>query len=205
MTYDKHKVPVYLPEEGYDKYANFYDKDTKNLDSIDQGFLSFVGRKLDGKKVLDVGCGTGRQTIRLFQRGVKIEGFDISEEMLNVLKKKCPQIPVKKGAAKYIAYDDESFEGVVCNFLFVHLKNPVPILEEIYRVLKNDGEFFISIVHQRKTPILKNKEEKFRVKSFFYSARKVRKFLEEQAFQILHEEWVEENDIHIASLFRCRK
>ena len=205
MSYDKKKTPVLTSEEGYALYADFYDKDQMYLDSIDRGFLAFSAKHLEGKKVLDVGCGTGRNTIRLAEAGVDITGMDICKEMLEKLNRKKPGIKTKLGDILEIPYEDESFDAVICNLVFVHLKNPVLAIREIYRVLKNDGELYLSVIHQRRPPVLKAKKEKFKINSFFYSARKIFKLLEEEEFGVVDMKTVEDQGWEISTFFRARK
>jgi len=56
-------------------------------------YLSFVQDK--NMKVLEPMCGNGRMLIPLMQKGINIEGFDISEEMLKVCKEKGERLNLK--------------------------------------------------------------------------------------------------------------
>ncbi|MDS0279787.1 class I SAM-dependent methyltransferase [Halomicroarcula sp. S1AR25-4] len=71
----------------FDKWAAFYDDDYEEQAIGDVEFYVDLARRVDGP-VLEVGCGTGRIYLELLQAGVDAYGIDISEEMLDVLKRK---------------------------------------------------------------------------------------------------------------------
>ena len=43
---------------------------------------------LDGKRILDVGCGSGRYAVELARGGAQVVGIDFSEEMLNMARER---------------------------------------------------------------------------------------------------------------------
>ncbi len=69
--------------EVYDKMGDFYD--FLYSEDFDSGFYLNEARKCSGK-VLELGCGTGRITIKLMKAGIDITGLDISEKMLELLQ-----------------------------------------------------------------------------------------------------------------------
>ena len=73
-------------------FANFgktYDKECFTQGTI--GEVDFVDRELAGdrsKRILDIGCGTGRHAIELVRRGYNVTGFDLSEGQLRLAREK---------------------------------------------------------------------------------------------------------------------
>ena len=63
------------------EYSEEFDDDTSDNKYIDK-FLQC----LNGKKILDVGCGTGRDCKYIEQKGYDVIGIDISKEMLKIEK-----------------------------------------------------------------------------------------------------------------------
>jgi ubiquinone/menaquinone biosynthesis C-methylase UbiE len=113
---------------------------------------------LDGKvgKVLDLGCGSGRNFIE--NEGLEFYGVDFSKKLLNIAKDK-EYVELKKGTTDDISYEDGFFDWVV----FVRVLHCVDgeekrkkTLEEIYRVLKKGGEAVISTIGWN-NPRVKNK------------------------------------------------
>lgn len=80
--------------EAYDAWADTYDYQPGNLmlDLDEQLFTELVkNTDLKNKRVADIGCGTGRHWQKLYSLNPKlIIGFDVSEGMLNQLKRKFP-------------------------------------------------------------------------------------------------------------------
>ena len=61
-------------------YANEFDSNP------DAKFLNIFIKYLNGKKILDIGCGTGKQTKFLYDHGFDVEGVDLSSGMLKIAK-----------------------------------------------------------------------------------------------------------------------
>ncbi len=68
----------------YDEMGDFYD--FVYSDDFDSGFYLNEARKCGGK-VLELGCGTGRITIKLMKGGIDVTGLDLSEKMLELFRK----------------------------------------------------------------------------------------------------------------------
>lgn len=98
--------------------------------------------------VLDVGCGTGWLAIQLHQlvANSKICGIDISEQMINIAKynsSSLSNIDFKVGDAENIDYPDKTFDYVTCIHSFRHYPNPLIVLKEFSRVLKDGGKLLL--------------------------------------------------------------
>ncbi len=105
-----------------------------------------------GEKVLEVGCGTGILSI-LAKTAVgesgEVEGIDIAPKMISKAQQKASKanlkIHFKIASVSELPYPDNNFDLVISSLMFHHL--PLKIkkkgLEEIYRVLKEEGRFFL--------------------------------------------------------------
>lgn len=70
-------------------YGKSYDKEVFTQGTV--GEVDFVERELGAdrsKRILDIGCGTGRHAIELARRGYRVTGFDLSEGQLRVAREK---------------------------------------------------------------------------------------------------------------------
>jgi ubiquinone/menaquinone biosynthesis C-methylase UbiE len=77
---------------GYNLWSETYDSDENPLIYIEEKqFLKLIGN-VKNKEVLDVGCGTGRITLKLLERGAKVCGIDINSKMLQKAKEKNKKI-----------------------------------------------------------------------------------------------------------------
>lgn len=98
---------------------------------------------LNKKTVLECGSGTGEFLKYLKDRGFCVAGCDISVDMLkfsyqDILGSICV------GDTEKLPFADNAFDYVICKGSLHHLKNPLKGLEEMKRVLKEDGNIILS-------------------------------------------------------------
>lgn len=89
--------------------------------------------------VLDVACGTGDLSLELLKQGCQVTGVDLSSEMLAIAKQKTTSADFLLADAEHLPFPDAAFDAVTCAFgvrNFVHLEQG---LNEMSRVLKQDG------------------------------------------------------------------
>jgi 2-polyprenyl-3-methyl-5-hydroxy-6-metoxy-1,4-benzoquinol methylase len=80
----------------YDKFGAEYQKsrDEKQVDRVYNEFLEVpwmikaVGN-INGKCLLDIGCGAGVHAKKYLAKGAKVWGIDISKTMIELAKKRC--------------------------------------------------------------------------------------------------------------------
>jgi ubiquinone/menaquinone biosynthesis C-methylase UbiE len=106
-----------------------------------------------GGKVLDLGTGPGFVAIevaRLLQgTGCQVVGMDLSQAMLALAAENAAQAGLdgtltwREGDIKAMPFHDGEFDLVVSNDSLHHWDDPVPVADEIARVLKEDGRCFV--------------------------------------------------------------
>jgi ubiquinone/menaquinone biosynthesis C-methylase UbiE len=91
--------------------------------------------------VLDVGCGPGRTTGLLAERGVRVIGIDLSPGMIEVARRDHPDLDFRVGSMTALEVADASVAGVVSWWSIIHLpRDVVPqAFAEFYRVLAPGG------------------------------------------------------------------
>jgi len=103
---------------------------------------------LRGRRVLDVGCGTGRLAAALADEArAKVWGIDASGEMVAVARETVPAgVGVRRGDAERLPFRDGWFDRVVMS-LVIHLLDRPSALAEARRVVPDDGRVAISTFH----------------------------------------------------------
>jgi ubiquinone/menaquinone biosynthesis C-methylase UbiE len=97
-------------------------------------------------KVLDIGCGPGTITVDMASyvpRG-HITGLERAEGVLSQARALAEEKGVKNvdfvvGDANGLSYEDQSFDVVICHQVLQHVRDPIGILKEMYRVTKMGG------------------------------------------------------------------
>jgi tellurite methyltransferase len=112
-------------------------------------------KKHQAKKILDLGCGTGRHAVALTKAGYKVYGIDISENALNVcwdwFKDENLQADIIFGDMyKPLPYEENFFDGLVSINVLHHNKiaQIKGLIKEIERVLKPGAIIMVEIPRQ---------------------------------------------------------
>src|SRR3989344_5685912 len=136
----------------HDETIETYNKVAKNFSEshFDHFWIEefdFYRQLIPGKKVIDIGCGAGRDASVFSEYGFDYTGIDASGGMLEVA---CQRVP----EAKFILMDfykldfpDESFDGFWAAASLLHIpKGKVAgVLQSLYKLIKKGGIGFISV------------------------------------------------------------
>ncbi len=107
---------------------------------------------LQGKEVLDVGCGTGILSLLSLEQGAtKLVCGDLSEYMLNQCRQKitargysAAMIDFKQFDAEFLPFEDNSFDAVVSGMLLGLVPTQDRVVKEMARVLRPNGVVALS-------------------------------------------------------------
>ena len=130
---------------------------------------SFIKLIKKGGKVLDLGCGYGRDLEYFYKMGYAIFGLDISEKMIERAKKEAPKAKLKIGNLLKLDYNDDYFDGIWCSATLIHIakKDACKALSEMNRVLKKEG--VLHLTFREGTGEKYKKDKKYNNKEKYYS------------------------------------
>lgn len=132
-----------------DFYNNLYlHKKEKAMDPfyVYQRWLKFFLPQIQkGKKLLDIGCGTGYFLKASSKAGLKTFGIDISEEAIKLAKKNSPDSRISIGEGENLPFSSQSFDYVTCLGSLEHFLDLERGLAEMVRVAKLGAEFLIIV------------------------------------------------------------
>ena len=136
--------PVKKTAQSYNKFAKNYVEST--FDTILQYQLTQFTSFLKGKKVLDAGAGSGRDSLYLKEEGFTVSAIDLSPEIVKEAKKKT-KVNVKEMDLRKLDFKDKNFDGIWCCASFIHLpkKDAEKTLTELNRVLKKQGVLYLGL------------------------------------------------------------
>ena len=105
---------------------------------------------LNGKHILDLGCGFGEHCMDYIKKGAeRIVGIDISEKMLEVAKKENsdPKITYLLMPMEDIGSINEKFDVVISSLAIHYVDDFTGVLGNIHKLLNDDGVFVFSQEH----------------------------------------------------------
>jgi ubiquinone/menaquinone biosynthesis C-methylase UbiE len=114
--------------------------------------LSFPGPELlnylkKGDSILDVGCGTGKVSNYLDEKGYKITGIDLNEKALEENHQRNANIIYKVAdVTTRLPFENSSFDAIIVSYVFVSIiakEKQKLAAEEIKRVLKKGGYLWL--------------------------------------------------------------
>jgi ubiquinone/menaquinone biosynthesis C-methylase UbiE len=139
----------------FGQWSNQYDRTLGSI-SFHRGLLDLVVRNArvkNGDQILDLGCGTGLLSLKCLQKAhCSVTGADYSKEMLGIFKDKIKKLKLNDRIslclmdAASLKFKDRTFDKVVSSVALHHLKDKLPALKRIRRVLKPGGLFIIGEV-----------------------------------------------------------
>jgi ubiquinone/menaquinone biosynthesis C-methylase UbiE len=97
---------------------------------------------LQGKRVLDLGCGIGSYTEELAQRAQWVCGLDPLESNLQQFRKQIPRI---QGVGENLPFATASFDAITMIEVLEHTDSDVQVLRECFRVLKPSGVLILFV------------------------------------------------------------
>jgi len=134
-----------IEKEAWSQRAETYDAlfASISMQAI-RDILDSLG-ELEGKKHLDVACGTGHLVAAASQRGAASEGVDFAEPMIKVARKTYPREMFRVADAMQLPHETCSFDAMTCAFGLSHMENPQVAVDEVFRILKPSGDFAFTL------------------------------------------------------------
>ena len=127
-------------------YSENAESVSENYNHVDSGIKKFFPAVfIEGMRILDIGCGSGRDMNYLFTQGYDVYGIDPSKEMLSKLSQSFPHLQNRVDEAALpdlkMAFSGK-FDGVLCSATLMHLSS-----EELFdsafaikKILKDNGK-----------------------------------------------------------------
>ncbi|MBM3199498.1 class I SAM-dependent methyltransferase [Candidatus Woesearchaeota archaeon] len=183
-----------LVAKTYDKIAKPYFNAT--FEKISQYHLDkFISMLPKKSKVLDAGCGPGRDSQYFKEYGLKVTAIDCSSKMIAEAKKKVKGVTFKKMDMMKMGFKDKTFDGVWASASIIHEdKKDLPnLLKEIRRVLKCNGILYVSAKEGKGSEIKRDEPYNNEPRQFFcYTVPELEDLLAQAGFAIVSSEFSED-------------
>ncbi len=137
-------------QNAYNQWSEIYDSNENLTRDLDQMLTrkAFAGQHFDS--ILELGCGTGKNTEFLVQIGGKVHALDFSEGMIEKARAKVHADHVTftvTDLTKIWPCENAAYDLITCNLVLEHIENLSHIFGEAARTLQTGGKFFINELH----------------------------------------------------------
>ena len=139
--------------------ARWWDKNSefKPLHDINPLRLNYIkeqcGGSLQGKRILDIGCGGGILSESLALEGATVVGIDLAEAGLEVAKLHLLESGLDIAykfisAEELVESEQESFDVIACLEMLEHVPDPSLVIEACSKLVKSNGRVFFSTINR---------------------------------------------------------
>jgi ubiquinone/menaquinone biosynthesis C-methylase UbiE len=137
-------------QNAYDEWSGTYDEDENRTRDLDRDVVrSWLGG-LRYDAILEIGCGTGKNTSFLTQIGQSVRAVDFSQGMIARAREKVRAENVRfslMDITRPWELENESFDLITCNLVLEHIPDLPYVFSEAARTLRSGGHFFINELH----------------------------------------------------------
>ena len=176
------------------EWKNYFENAQEFPEYWDEKWLDKHRDILDSAKeteIIDLGCGLGCDSVYLLKKGHKVVSCDISQEALERLKQYVSNVEVKQfDMLKGMPFENNSAKLIISN-LSIHYfswNDTLRLIEEISRVLSNDG-YFICRVNSTQDIYYNNKNLEKLELNFYRDDEKFIRLFDEESIKELFKEW----------------
>ncbi len=137
-------------QQAYNAWSETYDSVENKTRDLEGRALRESINSTEPLDILEIGCGTGKNTEYLQTKAKKLIGADFSAEMLALAKKKIDAENVEfrqldlREAWEFTA---NSFDLITCSLALEHIENIDFVFSEANRVLRKGGQFYFGELH----------------------------------------------------------
>lgn len=169
----------------YDNTAREYAEKVRNIyldDEMDY-FMSLMPRE---SRILDLGCGSGRDARYFSDRGYNVIGVDLSENLLDIARENAPDADFRLMDIAELDFQQNYFDGIWANASIIHVpKKDLPeVLYACYDILH--GIMYASFKIGEGEQMLEDKRyENARKFYAFYSMEEIEEFAKKAGFEVL--------------------
>ncbi len=101
------------------------------------------------KKIIDIGSGKGGYILDALSHGANVQGLEYNQEYIDIAKNELKNhgfdAQIVHGAGEDMPFSGESFDVANLGEVIEHVQDPMQVLKELYRVLREGGMAYMSV------------------------------------------------------------
>lgn len=137
-------------QQAYNSWAQQYDSNENKTRDLEARSLRETLAPLSFEHCLEIGCGTGKNTVWLLEKAATVTAVDLSEEMLNKAKEKITSAAVtfvQADITRPWTFATKVYDLVGFSLVLEHIEDLQPVFANVAAVLKPGGYLYISELH----------------------------------------------------------
>jgi len=137
-------------QNAYNEWSEIYDTNENLTRDLDQQIMRDIFSSQHFQSILELGCGTGKNTLFLAEIGMRVHALDFSQGMIEKAKEKVQADNVRfemQDLTKHWHCADNTYDLITCNLVLEHIEDLSHIFSEAARTLQLNGKFFINELH----------------------------------------------------------
>lgn len=200
-----------ITKESYQATANEYTQNVVNLaptGSIER-FINFLP---PNAKIIDIGCGSGRDAKIFHSKGLHVLGIDFCPNLIGIAKIHAPSVEFQLMDVEEMNFPASSFDGAwaACSLAHISKITFPEVLKKIHSILRENGYFYLTLKKGSGEVLENDGRYDGNVKKFwsYYEEQELKHFLQAAQFKILEFDTVEKThpyQTHSAFRVFCQK
>ena len=137
-------------QDAYNEWSGIYDTNINLTRDLDSKITRDLLANQQFTHILELGCGTGKNTQFFVQIGRNVHALDFSQGMIEKAKEKVRADNVRFSMAdltKQWPCENNTYDLISCNLVLEHIPDLAHIFSEAARVLRFGGKFLINELH----------------------------------------------------------
>jgi ubiquinone/menaquinone biosynthesis C-methylase UbiE len=137
-------------QTAYNQWSAIYDTNNNKTRDLEAIAIRTYFADASFQNILELGCGTGKNTFFLLEKCQNLTGADFSVEMLAVAKTKIvdPKVQfVQMDLREKWDFTEGGYDAITCSLVLEHIADLNHIFSEAHRILSSKGLFYIGEYH----------------------------------------------------------
>jgi len=149
---DQHSKKINVQtKDAYNHWSKTYDTVENKTRDLEGEAIQSVLKNIRVGRILEIGCGTGKNTVWLKDQCKLLTAIDFSSEMLQEAKRKIKSDNIIFAEADITKpWNFDKMDLITCSLVLEHIENLAFIFDQAITTLNSDGQFYIGELHPYK-------------------------------------------------------
>jgi ubiquinone/menaquinone biosynthesis C-methylase UbiE len=188
-------------EEAYNRWANSYDSIVNKTRDLEKTAATKTLRDADFSRTVEIGCGTGKNTVWIAEKAKELLAVDFSEEMMKNARQKITSSHVQFQRADITQeWNFSTATLITCSLVLEHIEDIDFVFGQVSATLESGGWFYLCELHpykqlQASRARFEHEGELIQLEYFIHHISDYHSIAVKNNLQCIRlEEWFDDND-----------